>query len=88
MPTAGAGSRKDQNIATTSILEVGDLFSILDVHGIERQLRRIAGVSGVSLKVTVKTITTPQHVTPHECCSGKPPATRQQPERPDENKRY
>ena len=34
---------------TTSTLEVGDLFSILSAHGIERQLQRIAGVRGVSV---------------------------------------
>lgn len=34
---------------TTSTLEVGGLFSTLDAHGIERQLRRIAGVGRVSV---------------------------------------
>ena len=34
---------------TTSTLDVGDLFSVLDAHGIERQLRRVAGVSRVSV---------------------------------------
>jgi Cu2+-exporting ATPase len=33
----------------TSTLEVGDLFSILGAHGIEKQLRRVAGVSHVSV---------------------------------------
>ena len=34
---------------TTITLEVGDLFSVLDSHGIEKQLRRIAGVGRVSV---------------------------------------
>ncbi|MEQ1613750.1 MAG: heavy metal-associated domain-containing protein [Hyphomicrobiaceae bacterium] len=34
---------------TTSTLEVGGLFSVLDAHGIERQLQRIAGVGRVSV---------------------------------------
>ena len=34
---------------TTSTLEVGNLFSILDASGIEKQLRRIAGVGRVSV---------------------------------------
>lgn len=34
---------------TTSTLEVGGLFSVLGAHGIERQLRRLAGVSRVSV---------------------------------------
>ena len=34
---------------TKSTLEVGDLFSILGAHGIERQLRRITGVRDVSV---------------------------------------
>lgn len=34
---------------TTSTLEIGDLFSILGAHGIERQLQRIAGVGRVSV---------------------------------------
>src|ERR1700694_4827521 len=34
---------------TTSTLEVGDLFSVLGAHGIERQLQRVAGVSRVSV---------------------------------------
>lgn len=34
---------------TTSTLDVGDLFSVLDAHGIERQLKRVAGVSRVSV---------------------------------------
>ena len=34
---------------TTSTLEVGDLFSVLGAHGIEKQLRQIAGVSRVSV---------------------------------------
>jgi Cu2+-exporting ATPase len=29
---------------TTSMLEIGDLFSVFGARGIERQLRRIAGV--------------------------------------------
>ena len=33
----------------TSTLDVGDLFSVLDAHGIEKQLRRIAGVGSVSV---------------------------------------
>lgn len=32
---------------TTSTLEVGGLFSALDAHGIERQLKRITGVGRV-----------------------------------------
>ncbi len=34
---------------TTSTLDVGGLFSVLDAHGIERQLQRIAGVGRVSV---------------------------------------
>ena len=34
---------------TTSTLEVGGLFSVLDAHGIEKQLRRIAGVGRISV---------------------------------------
>lgn len=34
---------------TTSTLEVGGLFSVLDAHGVERQLQRIAGVGRVSV---------------------------------------
>ena len=34
---------------TTSILDVGDLFSVLGAHGIERQLGRVAGVNRVSV---------------------------------------
>ena len=34
---------------TTTTLEVGDLFSVLDAYGIEKQLRRIAGVGRVSV---------------------------------------
>jgi Cu2+-exporting ATPase len=34
---------------TISTLEVGDLFSVLGAHGIERQLRRVAGVDRVSV---------------------------------------
>jgi Cu2+-exporting ATPase len=34
---------------TTSTLEVGDLFSVLGAYGIEKQLRRIAGVGRVSV---------------------------------------
>ena len=34
---------------TTSTLEVGDLFSVLGAHGIERQLERVAGVGRVSV---------------------------------------
>jgi Cu2+-exporting ATPase len=34
---------------TTSTLEVGDLFSVLGAHGIEKQLRQIAGVGRVSV---------------------------------------
>lgn len=34
---------------TTSTLEIDDLFSVLDAHGIEKQLRRIAGVGRVSV---------------------------------------
>src|SRR6202521_3266253 len=34
---------------TTSTLEVGELISVLVAHGIERQLRRIAGVGRVSV---------------------------------------
>ena len=34
---------------TTSTLEVGDLFSILGARGIEKQLRRVAGVGRVSV---------------------------------------
>ena len=33
----------------TSILDVGDLFSILGAHGIERQLGQVAGVGRVSV---------------------------------------
>jgi hypothetical protein len=33
----------------TSTLEVGDLFSALNSHGIERQLRSVAGVDRVSV---------------------------------------
>jgi len=34
---------------TTSTLEVGNLFSVLGAHGIEKQLRRVAGVGRVSV---------------------------------------
>jgi copper chaperone CopZ len=34
---------------TTSTLEVGDLFSVLGAHGMERQLQRLAGVGVVSV---------------------------------------
>lgn len=34
---------------TTSTLEVGNLFSVLGAHGIERQLQRVAGVGRVSV---------------------------------------
>src|ERR1700686_2120908 len=34
---------------TKVTLEVGDLFSILGAHGIERQLKRVAGVGRVSV---------------------------------------
>ena len=34
---------------TTSTLNVGNLFSVLGAHGIERQLRRVAGVGRVSV---------------------------------------
>ena len=34
---------------TTSTLNVGDLFSVLGAHGIEKQLRRVAGVDRVSV---------------------------------------
>jgi P-type Cu2+ transporter len=34
---------------TTTNLEVGDLFSVLGAHGIEKQLKRIAGVGRVSV---------------------------------------
>jgi Cu2+-exporting ATPase len=33
----------------TSTLEVGDLFSVLGAHGLERQLQRVAGVGRVSV---------------------------------------
>src|ERR1700730_375489 len=39
----------EQASMTTSTLEVGDLFSVLGPHGIEKQLRRIAGVGRVSV---------------------------------------
>jgi hypothetical protein len=34
---------------TTSTLEIGDLFSVLGAHGIERQLQRVGGVGRVSV---------------------------------------
>jgi P-type Cu2+ transporter len=34
---------------TTSTLEIGDLFSVLGAHGVERQLQRVAGVGRVSV---------------------------------------
>jgi Cu2+-exporting ATPase len=34
---------------TKVTLEVGDLFSVLGAHGIERQLQRVAGVGRVSV---------------------------------------
>ena len=34
---------------TTSTLDVGDLFSVLGAHGIERQLQRLTGVGRVSV---------------------------------------
>ena len=34
---------------TTSTLDVGGLFSVLDAHGIERQLQRLTGVGRVSV---------------------------------------
>ena len=34
---------------TTATLEVGDLFSVLGAHGIEKQLQGVAGVNGVSV---------------------------------------
>ena len=34
---------------TTSTFEVGDLLSILGAHGIEKQLKQIAGVGRVSV---------------------------------------
>jgi Cu2+-exporting ATPase len=34
---------------TTSTLEVGNLFSVLGAHGIEKQLKRVAGVGRVSV---------------------------------------
>ena len=34
---------------TKITLEVGDLFSVLGAHGIERQLQRVAGVGHVSV---------------------------------------
>jgi cation transport ATPase len=34
---------------TTSTFEVGDFLSVLGAHGIERQLRRVAGVGSVSV---------------------------------------
>jgi Cu2+-exporting ATPase len=34
---------------TTSTLGIGDLFSVVGAGGIERQLRRIAGVGRVSV---------------------------------------
>src|ERR1700676_2494262 len=34
---------------TKTTLEVGDLFSVLGAHGIERQVQRVAGVGRVSV---------------------------------------
>lgn len=34
---------------TKITLEVGNLFSVLGAHGIERQLKRVAGVGRVSV---------------------------------------
>jgi len=33
---------------TTSTLDVGNLFSVLGAHGIERQLQRLAGIGRMS----------------------------------------
>jgi len=35
----------------SSALKVGDLFSVLGAHGIERQLRRVAGVGQPGLRL-------------------------------------
>jgi Cu2+-exporting ATPase len=40
---------KEQASMTTSLLEIGDLFSSLGARGIERQLQRVAGVGSVSV---------------------------------------
>lgn len=34
---------------TTSTLDIGNLFSVLDAQGIEKQLRRVSGVYRVSV---------------------------------------
>ena len=34
---------------TTSTLDVGNLFSVLGAHGIEKQLKRVAGVGRVTV---------------------------------------
>ena len=47
--TSGYQEAMEQASMTTSTLEVGDLFSVLGAHGIEKQLRRIAGVGRVSV---------------------------------------
>src|ERR1700694_559662 len=41
--------RRSRHPMTTSTLDVGDLFSVLGAHAIERQLRRVAGVGRVSV---------------------------------------
>jgi len=54
---------------TTSTLEVGDLFSVLDSHGIARQLRSVARIGRVSVNTVWGT---PQSPVPSIAWSASP----------------